>query len=96
MTNTMKLTPEEQRRQLQQEARDPAIDKLQSPSEIDQRHYAPLHTALPNDASGYEWKRETGDIQKLPAQSDRRLLHIYTRKVSSTTAPPSPSRRSTL
>jgi hypothetical protein len=63
MTNTKELTPEEQRRQFQQEAHDPATEKVQSPAEIDHRHYAPLHNALPADASGFEWKRETGDIQ---------------------------------
>ncbi|WP_348270148.1 MobF family relaxase [Edaphobacter paludis] len=76
MTNTKELTPEEQRRQFQQEPHDPAIDKAQSPSEIDQRHYAPLHNALPNDASGYEWKRETGDIQSYQHNQTSGWLHI--------------------
>jgi len=76
MTNTKELTPEEQRRQFQQEAHDPATDKVQSPSEIDQRHYAPLHNALPNDASGYEWKRETGDIQSYQHNQTGGWLHI--------------------
>jgi hypothetical protein len=76
MTNTKELTPEEQRRQFQQEGHDPATDKAQSPSEIDQRHYAPLHNALPNDASGYEWKRETGDIQSYQHNQSGGWLHI--------------------
>jgi conjugative relaxase-like TrwC/TraI family protein len=76
MTNTKELTPEEQRRQFQQETHDPATDKAQSPSEIDQRHYAPLHNALPNDASGYEWKRETGDIQSYQHNQTGGWLHI--------------------
>ena len=76
MTNTKELTPEEQRRQFQQEAHDPTTDKAQSPSEIDQRHYAPLHSALPNDASGYEWKRETGDIQSYQHNQTGSWLHI--------------------
>ena len=76
MTNTKELNPEEQRRQFQQEAHDPATDKAQSPSEIDQRHYAPLHNALPNDASGYEWKRETGDIQSYQHNQTGGWLHI--------------------
>jgi conjugative relaxase-like TrwC/TraI family protein len=76
MTNTKELTPEEQRRQFQQETHDPAIDKAQLPSEIDQRHYAPLHNALPNDASGYEWKRETGDIQSYQHNQTGGWLHI--------------------
>ena len=76
MTNTKELTPEEQRRQFQQEAHDPATDKAKSPSEIDQRHYAPLHNALPNDASGYEWKRETGDIQSYQHNQTGGWLHV--------------------
>jgi conjugative relaxase-like TrwC/TraI family protein len=76
MTNTKELTPEEQRRQFQQEAHDPATDKAQLPSEIDQRHYAPLHNALPNDVSGYEWKRETGDIQSYQHNHTGGWLHI--------------------
>ncbi len=78
MTNTKELTPEEQRRQFQMEAHDPAPNKAQSPSEIDQRHYAPLHDALPNDASGYEWKRETGDIQSYRHDQTGGWLHIDT------------------
>jgi hypothetical protein len=76
MTNTKELTPEEQRRQFQQEAHNPATEKAQSPSEIEQRHYAPLHNALPNDASSYEWKRETGDIQSYQHNQTRGWLHI--------------------
>ena len=76
MTNTKELTPEEQRRQFQQEAHDPATDKAQSPSEIDQRHYTPIHTALPNEAAGYEWKRETGDIQSYQHNQTSGWLHI--------------------
>jgi hypothetical protein len=76
MTNTKELTPEEQRRQFQQEAHDPATDKAQSPSEIDQRHYTPIHSALPNEAAGYEWKRETGDIQSYQHNQTAGWLHI--------------------
>jgi conjugative relaxase-like TrwC/TraI family protein len=76
MTNTKEVTPEEQRRQFQQEPHDPATDKAQSPSEIDQRHYAPLRNALPNEASGYEWKRETGDIQSYQHNQTDGWLHI--------------------
>ena len=76
MTNTKELTPEEQRRQFQQEAHDPATEKVQSPAEIDHRHYAPLQNALPTDASGYEWKRETGGIQSYQHNQTGGWLHI--------------------
>jgi len=76
MTNTRELTTEEQTRQFQQQAHDPATYKAQSPSEIDQRHYAPLYNSLPNEASGYEWKRETGDIQSYQHSQTDGWLHI--------------------
>ena len=76
MTKAKELTPEEQRRQFPQETHDPATGKAQSPSEIDQRHYAPLHNALPNHASGYEWRRETGDIQSYQHNQTGGWLHI--------------------
>jgi conjugative relaxase-like TrwC/TraI family protein len=76
MTNTKELTPEEQRRQFQQEAHDPALDKLRAPTEIDHLHYAPLHNALPNEASGYDWRRETGDIQSYQHNQTGGWLHI--------------------
>ena len=76
MTNTKELTPEDQRRQFQQEAHDPATDKAQSPSETDHRHYAPIHSALPDEATGYEWKRENGDIQSYQHNQTGGWLHI--------------------
>jgi hypothetical protein len=32
-------------------------------AEVDTRHYAPIEAALPKETEGYEWKRETGDIE---------------------------------
>jgi len=32
-------------------------------AEIDLRHYGPIQNALPNESTGYDWKRESGDIQ---------------------------------
>ena len=76
MTNTKEQTPEEQRRQFQQEAQNPAIDKVLIPTEIELRHYAPIQTALPNEANGYDWKRETGDIQSYQHNQTGGWLHI--------------------
>lgn len=75
MTNTKEQTPEQQRRQSQHEAHTPE-DKVPSPAEIDLRHYAPIQTALPNEAIGYEWKRETGDIQSYQHNQSGGWLHI--------------------
>ncbi len=76
MTNTREQTQEEQRRQFQHEAQNPANDKTQAQSEIDLRHYAPIQTALPNEANGYDWKRETGDIQSYQHNERGGWLHI--------------------
>jgi conjugative relaxase-like TrwC/TraI family protein len=76
MTNTREQTQEEQRRQFQHEAQNPANDKTQAQTEIDLRHYAPIQTALPNEASGYDWKRETGDIQSYQHNERGGWLHI--------------------
>jgi hypothetical protein len=59
MTNTREHTPEEQRRQFQHELNSPALAR--TGNETDHRHYAPIQLALPNEATGCEWKRETGD-----------------------------------
>jgi hypothetical protein len=76
MTNTREQTQEEQRRQFQHEAQNTANDKTQVQTEIDLRRYAPIQTALPNEASGYDWKRETGDIQSYQHNERGGWLHI--------------------
>ena len=76
MTNTREQTQEEQRRPFQHEAQHPANDKTQVQTEIDLRHYAPIQTALPNEASSYDWKRETGDIQSYQHTQTGGWLHI--------------------
>jgi len=76
MTNTKEQTPEEQRRQFQQENQSLANDKTQAQTEIDLRHYAPIQTALPTEAIGYDWKRETGDIQSYQHTERGGWLHI--------------------
>jgi ATP-dependent exoDNAse (exonuclease V) alpha subunit len=76
MTNTREQSQEEQRRQFQHEAQNPANNNTQAQSEIDLRHYAPIQTALPNEASGYDWKRETGDIQSYQHNERGGWLHI--------------------
>jgi conjugative relaxase-like TrwC/TraI family protein len=76
MTNTKEQTPEEQRRQFPQETQNSANDKAQAPTEIDLRHYAPIQTALSTEATGYDWKRETGDIQSYQHNQTGGWLHI--------------------
>jgi hypothetical protein len=60
-------------------------------ADIDNRHYAPIEAALPNEASSYEWKRETGDIESYQHNQSGGWLHIdpqgqfYDRQVQPTT-----------
>jgi hypothetical protein len=75
MTNTREQSPQEQRRQSQDELTPVAVT-LQNTTESDQRHYAPLQVALPNENAGYEWRRETGDIQSYQHNESASWLHI--------------------
>ncbi|MBB5062506.1 MobF family relaxase [Granulicella mallensis] len=75
MTNTREQSPEEQRRQSEDELTPVAVT-LQTITESDQRHYAPLLVALPNENAGYEWRRETGDIQSYQHNESASWLHI--------------------
>jgi conjugative relaxase-like TrwC/TraI family protein len=74
MTNSNEQTPEEQKRP--ESELTPVAITLQAITETDQRHYAPLHIALPNESEGYEWKRETGDIQSYQHTDTAGWLHI--------------------
>ena len=74
MTNSNEPTPEEQKRP--ESELTPVAITLQAMTETDQRHYAPLHAALPNEGARYEWKRETGDIQSYQHSETAGWLHI--------------------
>jgi conjugative relaxase-like TrwC/TraI family protein len=74
MTNSNELTPEDQKRP--ESELTPVAITLQAITETDQRRYAPLHIALPNESEGYEWKRETGDIQSYQHTDTAGWLHI--------------------
>jgi len=63
MTNSREHSQEELRRQILAETTIRAPENISTTSDIERRHNAPIQTALPNEASDYEWKRETGDVQ---------------------------------
>jgi hypothetical protein len=52
----------------------PEIVRLKT--DVDIRHYAPIEAALPNETSGYEWRRETGGIQSYRDGNTGGWLHI--------------------
>lgn len=74
MTNSREQSQEEQRRQFQVESNVSQPDKVAE--QIDHRHYAPIQTALRDEAAGYDWKRETGDIQSYQHTNHHGWLHI--------------------
>jgi conjugative relaxase-like TrwC/TraI family protein len=76
MANPNEQTIDEQRRQSQYEPNSLPIRPDQSISDTEQRHYTPIQATLSTEAVGYEWKRETGDIQSYQRNQVGGWLHI--------------------
>jgi len=76
MNNAKEQSLDEQRRQMQSEAHFPASDRVQTAAEVDHRHYDPIRVALREESTGYDWKRETGDIQTYQHKDHGGWLHI--------------------
>ena len=53
-----------------------APENISTTADIEHRHNAPIQTALPNEASDYEWKRETGEVQSYQHNQAGSWLHI--------------------
>jgi hypothetical protein len=76
MTNSREHSQEELRRQILAEASIHAPENISATANIDPRHNAPIQTALPKEASDYEWKRETGEVQSYQHTHAGSWLHI--------------------
>jgi conjugative relaxase-like TrwC/TraI family protein len=76
MTNSREHSQEELRRQILAEANSHAPENINPTSDAEHRHHAPIQTALPNEASDYEWKRETGEVQSYQHTHAGSWLHI--------------------
>jgi hypothetical protein len=76
MTNSREHSQEELRRQILAETIIHAPENISTTSDIEHRHNAPIQTALPNEASDYEWKRETGEVQSYQHAHAGSWLHI--------------------
>jgi hypothetical protein len=63
MTNSREHSQEELRRQILAETIIHALENINTTTDIEHRHNAPIQTALPNEASDYELKRETCEVQ---------------------------------
>jgi hypothetical protein len=76
MTNSREHSQEELRRQTLAETNIHAPENISTTANIEHRHNAPIQTALPKQASDYEWKRETGDVQSYQHNHAGSWLHI--------------------
>ena len=76
MTNSREHSQEELRRQIHAEASFHAPENSRTTADIEHRHNAPIQTALPNEASDYAWKRETGEVQSYQHSQAGSWLHI--------------------
>jgi hypothetical protein len=76
MTNSREHSQEELRRQILAETIIHAPENISTTTDIEHRHNAPIQTALPNEASDYEWKRETGEVQSYQHTNAGSWLHI--------------------
>ena len=76
MTNSREHSQEELRRQILAETNIHAPENISATADIEHRHNAPIQTALPNEASDYEWKRETGEVQSYQHNHAGSWLHI--------------------
>ena len=76
MTNSREHSQEELRRQILAETIIHAPENISTTAEIEHRHNAPIQAALPKEASDYEWKRETGEVQSYQHTHAGSWLHI--------------------
>lgn len=76
MTNSREHSQEELRRQILAETVIRAPENISISADIEHRHNAPIQAALPKEASDYEWKRETGEVQSYQHTHAGSWLHI--------------------
>jgi hypothetical protein len=76
MNNSKEHSQQELRRQTLAETTTRAPESISTSAEMERRHNAPIQTALPKEASEYEWKRETGEVQSYQHNHGGNWLHI--------------------
>jgi conjugative relaxase-like TrwC/TraI family protein len=76
MTNSREHPQDDLRREPPTEAMVSLPEIIRHEVEVDSRHYAPIEAALPKETEGYEWKRETGDIESYKHDQTGGWLHI--------------------
>ena len=76
MNNSKEHSQEEPRRQILAETIINPPENINIAADVEHRHKAPIQTALPKEASDYEWKRETGEVQSYQHTHAGTWLHI--------------------
>jgi ATP-dependent exoDNAse (exonuclease V) alpha subunit len=76
MTNSREHPQDDLRREPPTETMVSLPEIIRHEAEVDTRHYAPIEAALPKESEGYEWKRETGDIESYKHDQTGGWLHI--------------------
>jgi len=76
MTNSREHPQDDLRREPSQETMVSLPEIIRHEAEVDIRHYAPIEAAMPNETAGYEWKRETGEIESYKHDQTGGWLHI--------------------
>ena len=76
MTNSREHPQDDLRREPSSETMVSLPEIIRHEAEVDTRHYAPIEAAMPNETAGYEWKRETGDIESYKHEQTGGWLHI--------------------
>jgi conjugative relaxase-like TrwC/TraI family protein len=76
MTNSREHPQDDLRREPPTETMVSLPEIIRHEAEVDTRHYAPIEAALPKETEGYEWKRETGDIESYKHDQTGGWLHI--------------------
>jgi conjugative relaxase-like TrwC/TraI family protein len=76
MNNSREHSQEELRRQTLTATTIHTPENLSTTADIEHRHNAPIQAALPKEASEYEWKRETGEVQSYQHTQAGNWLHI--------------------
>jgi hypothetical protein len=78
MTNSREHPQDDLRREPHTEAMVSLPEIIRNEVEVDSRHYAPIEAAMPKETEGYEWKRETGNIESYKHDQTGGWLHIDT------------------
>jgi conjugative relaxase-like TrwC/TraI family protein len=76
MTNSREHPQDDLRREPSPETVVSLPEIIRHEAEVDTRHYAPIEAAMPNETAGYEWKRETGEIESYKHDQTGGWLHI--------------------